>query len=317
MPYRLRSIPDLVDEIETLYRQGTRLFLFDDKQFLPPARTREKRVAAFADELDRRNLQIAFTLKCRADDVEETLFRRLQAMGLLRVYVGVESGCPTTLDLLNKCVTPQQNADALAMLDALGIVADWGCLLLHPWSTLETIETEIVFLHSLLPHQSTLFDFREVEVYPGTPLAQRLLAEGINDARPWPIKYAIADPRAELLRRISRVVFSPTGMFARIRDRLTEAWYALLLARRFQPEVSSEAHARELKSIAARVNGAAVEVWREMLAFARTADVHDAAEVNARAGQWAGCIQAICMEISVGARHFPDVETFHETSLVG
>ena len=34
--YRLRGIPYLVDEIEALYRRGTRLFLFDDEQFLPP-----------------------------------------------------------------------------------------------------------------------------------------------------------------------------------------------------------------------------------------------------------------------------------------
>jgi hypothetical protein len=168
-PYRLRSITDLVDEIESLYRPGARLFLFDDEQFLPPKPTREERVIAFVDELARRHLQIAFTLKCRADDVDELLFRRLKEIGLLRVYIGIESGNQITLDLYNKRVTVQQNVNALAMLDALGIVADFRALMFHPWSTLETMRAEIDFLQTVLPHCPTTYDFREVEIYPGTP----------------------------------------------------------------------------------------------------------------------------------------------------
>ena len=100
--YRLRGIPHLVDEIEALYRRGTRLFLFDDEQFLPPGDARQARVEAFAQELARRELEIAFTIKCRPDDVEAGILRRLQEIGLLRVYVGIESGCQATLDLLGK-----------------------------------------------------------------------------------------------------------------------------------------------------------------------------------------------------------------------
>ena len=156
-PYRLRSIINLVDEIEALHQRGTRLFLFDDEQFLPPGRAREERVEALGHELERRNLQIAFTIKCRADDVDALLFRRLKAMGLLRVYVGVESGCQATLDLLGKRVTAQRNAEALTTLDELDIVADFRSLLFHPWSTLETVQADIAFLQSVMPHLSTSF----------------------------------------------------------------------------------------------------------------------------------------------------------------
>ena len=145
---------------------------------------RHARVEAFAQELARRELAIAFTIKCRPDDVEAGILRRLQKIGLLRVYVGIESGCQVTLDLLGKGVTVQRNSEALATLDRLGLVADFFCLIFHPWSTLETIATDLAFLEQAIPQHATVFSFSEVAVYPGTPLARRLQGEGRGRGRP-------------------------------------------------------------------------------------------------------------------------------------
>jgi len=289
-PYRLRSISNFVDEIEALYQRGTRLFLFDDEQFLPPGRAREKRVDELGRELERRKLRIAFTIKCRADDVEGALFRRLKEMGLLRVYVGVESGCQETLDRLGKGVTAQRNAEALAILDELGIVADFRSLLFHPWSTLETIQADLAFLHSVMPHVLTSLSFHEVEVYPGTPLADRLKSEGRGEGDPWPLPFIIGDPRAELLRRLNRFIFNPT------QDLLTQAWFACLLRRRFERESGAD-EASKLKAVAARVNGESLGVWQDMLQFARGGDIYDADQVNERASAWAGLVNVVCAQV--------------------
>ena len=285
-PYQLRGIANLVDEIELLDRQGARLFLFDDEQFLPPKPARAEHVATLADELARRDLQIAFTLKCRADDVDEALFRRLQEIGLLRVYIGIESGDPTTLDLYNKRVTAQQNADALAVLDALGIVADFRALIFHPWSTLETIGAEITFLQNVLSDCSTTFDFREVEIYPGTPLANRLRDEGKCGGKAWQISYSLPDPHAELVRRLYRIVFNKSDPYRNIQDALTREWYACLLTRRFRPSSSDAERARELKERALRVNSAALNVGRDILEFANGEEVFDTRQINARVRAW-------------------------------
>ncbi len=295
-PYRLRSPVHLVDEMEALYRRGTRLFLFDDEQFLPPGPMREERVAALRHELERRRLRIAFTIKCRADDVDAALFRRLKEMGLLRVYIGIESGCQASLDLLGKGVTAQRNAEALAVLDRLDIVADFRNLLFHPWSTLETIRADIGFLHNTVPCVATCFSFHEVEVYPGTPLAARLRAEGRGEGDPWPLPYTLSDPRAELLRRLNRLIFDPSGAHAGIQGLLTQAWYDLLLQRRFQPAQFEEGKARKLKAIAADVNTQSLHVWLEMLAFAGQGDIYDADQVNERACAWASRIHSLCLQ---------------------
>jgi hypothetical protein len=293
VPYRLRHLTNLVDEIEVLYRRGVRLFLFDDEQFLPPGRARKERAAALSHELERRGLRIAFTIKCRADDVDAALFRQLREMGLLRVYIGIESGCQASLDLLGKGVTGQRNAEALALLEELDIVADFRSLLFHPWSTLETVQDEIVFLNRVAPYMSTCFSFREVEVYPGTPLVARLQAEGRGESGMGPLSYSLADPRVELLRRLSRFVFDPHGAYGDIQSLLTRAWYELLLQRRFQPERCEPTRAHELKAIAAGINAQSLRVWQEMLAFVSEGDIYDADQVNERACAWAGRIHAL------------------------
>lgn len=295
-PYRLRTVANLMDEIEALYRQGTRLFLFDDEQFLPPDRARDERVTTLGQELLRRGLRTAFTIKCRADDIEEALFRQLKDMGLLRVYIGIESGCQETLDLLGKRVTMQRNAEALAILEELEIVADFRSLLFHPWSTLETIRTDLSFLQRVSLRVPTCFSFHEVEVYPGTPLADRLKSEGRGSGDPWPMPYTIADARAELLRRLSRLVFGPSGAHAATRDWLTQAWYALLLQCRFESRPGAS-EARRLRAAAARVNGESLEMWQEMLAFVSAGDIHNADQVNELAGAWAGRVHALCTSV--------------------
>jgi hypothetical protein len=300
--FRMRSVPHLAEEIETLYRRGARLFLFDDEQFLPPPRARPERVQVLADELRRRRLEIAFTLKCRADDVDEAFFRQLQAMGLIRVYLGVESGCQASLDLLGKGVSAACNARALAVLEHLGLVADFRCLLFHPWSSLETIQADLRFLEQVLPWVATPLSFHEVECYPGTPLAERLRAGG-RDAwsldRDFKLAYTLADPRAELLRRLGRAVFGARSTEAGILQRISRAWYDLLLQARFRPGEPETGQMGALRGVVARLNRSSLDIWGEMASFAASGDLYDAGRVNERAAEWAARINTLDMNAPI------------------
>jgi hypothetical protein len=303
--YQLRSIPALVAEMETLYGQGTRLFLFDDEQFLPPPERRAGRIQALADELERRGLKIAFTIKCRADDVDPALFRQLKALGLVRVYVGIESGCQATLDLLGKGVSARRNAQSLAELDELGILADFRCLLFHPWSTLETVRADLAFLEQVLPHVATPFTFHEVECYPGTALAERLLGAARNKGGPSPprdrdfrLAYTIADPGAELLRRLSRVVFGARDKQGGLHHQISQAWYDLVVQQRFRPQQLAADQGRALRESVARLNRESLAVWKEMLASVGGGENSDVARVNACAATWAVRINTFDMRVA-------------------
>jgi anaerobic magnesium-protoporphyrin IX monomethyl ester cyclase len=298
--YRSRSAGNLVDEIEALYRRGARLFLFDDEQFLPPWPLRDQRIAALERELARRELTIAFTIKCRPDDVEPEILRRLQRMGLLRVYVGVESGCQASLDLFGKGVTATQNLEALATLHRLRIVADFYDLLFHPWSTLESVEADLAFCRRAAPYLATPLRFSEIGVLPGTKLAARLRAEGRSGGEPWSPTYELSDSRAEILRRLNRLVFT-TALRGRAERELAAAWFAALLERRFRPSGRDEARARGLRQAVLQLNRDCLGVWSEMVEFARSDAAGDAGRVNAAAARWAERVNLASMRASAAA----------------
>jgi anaerobic magnesium-protoporphyrin IX monomethyl ester cyclase len=285
-PYRLRGIPDLIEEIAILYDQGVRLLLFDDEQFLPPGPGRARRVADLAEGLASRALRLAFTIKCRPDDVERELFRRLQDAGLARVYLGVESGSRSALDLYQKGVMPDCNVAALNTLHSLGIPADFRMLMWHPWSTLADIHEELAFLAQVAPHVMTCLDFREVEVYPGTPLGERLRDEGRQGARPWPMAYTIPDPRVELLRRVSRLLFGAGSVYGRLQGAVSAAWYDLLVARRLAFDTAADQRAVRLAAQVFEINQQVLELWSEIVDFVEKTDIYDAAGVHGQTALW-------------------------------
>ena len=304
--YRSRGIPQLVDEIEWLVRQGARLFLFDDEQFLPPEDTRVQRVDELSQELRRRQLEIAFTMKCRPDDVEVGLFHQLKEMGLIRVFLGLESGSQTTLDVLGKGLHVEQNAAALTRLDRLSVVADFRCLMFHPWSTLDTISTDLDFLERIAPWVATVLAFHEVECFPGTALHARLMKDAsrrgaersaavpclrkggaATDPAVCRLSYLLADPRAEFLRRTGRSVFQCCHANQGIIPRIAQAWFDALLTQRFRPDMLAPQHILALRRIVWETNTEILAVWREMVSFAERTDFCDAEQVSRRTAGWA------------------------------
>jgi anaerobic magnesium-protoporphyrin IX monomethyl ester cyclase len=292
--YRLRSVAGLVDEMEQLYARGTRLFLFDDEQFLPPRRARAGRVQALGDALRQHHMRVAFTLKCRTDDVEEDLFVRLRNLGLIRVYLGLESGCQATLDCLNKRTTVNQNAAALELLDKLGIVADFICLMFNPWSTLETVGEEIEFLTRVLTLVPTAVTFNEVMCFAGTPLSSTLSEDssrtGARDIGGE--RYQVSgDPRVEMLRHAARCVFAPHYAADGIVADITRTWYEILLARRFTPSTYQSGRAEALRSHVRQLNSTSLNVWRAMLELASHTEPDNATAVGAHTGEWSTIIR--------------------------
>jgi radical SAM superfamily enzyme YgiQ (UPF0313 family) len=275
-----------MDEIEALYLQGVRLFLFDDEQFLPIFKDRRDWMSEWQKALERGKLTFAFTIKCRPDDVEPELFAQLQQSGLVRVYLGLESGCQATLDRIGKRLNPERSLQALADLRRLGIVSDFRSLLFHPWSTVDTIQEDIEYLTTALDLVPTCLDFREVQVYPGTPLASRLPAPRHLCRDTWNYMYICSDPRVELLRRLYRIIFCHQGSYFRLRERLTSDWFGRSLQDRFWDNTINAPESVELRSVAQGINRVCLKVWRDMLAFVEDLDGFDDEAYASAASSW-------------------------------
>ncbi len=295
---RFRSVPNLVDEMERLYHTfGVRFFIFNDDEWFPPGKAKLARIDALESELARRRLDVIMSIKCRADDVEESLFRRLLDMGVVRAYVGIESGSDHSLRTLNKKTTVAQNRRALEVLNKVGMLADFGLIFFDPESTVEDIRANLDFFHAMAGKGQAPLSFGRMEVYAGTPILARLQSEGrlTGDYLAW--NYVIPESRVEMLFRL---------MIATMRHRLYDndglgkqcfvAYYELTMYKYLLGGQADPTLIHQLRDIVARVNNHSLTLLEDMLDFTLRENIYDAKRVNDRAADWAGRVNLFDMQ---------------------
>jgi anaerobic magnesium-protoporphyrin IX monomethyl ester cyclase len=179
---RVRTPARVVQEMLELYeQQNVRVFLFQDDDFpvwdTPIARR-------WVDELLERMHStgladhVLWKISCRAQYVEPELFKRLHDAGLFIVYMGIESGTESGLEVLNKRLSVEQNLRAVRILKELDIRCSYGFMLLDPSSTFESVRSNASFLRSITGDGSTAARFCRMLPYGGTPIREQLRMEG-------------------------------------------------------------------------------------------------------------------------------------------
>lgn len=208
---RRRRDPQLVvDEIEHLVRdRGAVTILFQDDDFLaggPAARRWAMDVAA---ELVRRGLhdEMRYKIACRSDEVRPELLGPLVESGLCHVYLGVESGEDQTLLTLNKLMEADAHRRAARLLREFDLTFDFGYMLMEPWSTIASVRGSSRFLREFTADGWTVAGFCRTLPYIGTPMEQRLRAEGRLTGPALEADYQFLDPRLDLLWEFSQVAF--------------------------------------------------------------------------------------------------------------
>jgi anaerobic magnesium-protoporphyrin IX monomethyl ester cyclase len=176
--FRQRSPEDIVQEMAYLYHErGVRQFIFHDDNFLVP---QVERNLARIDDLDRgmrrQGLRrVALALKCRPGDVNRQVFLRLREMGLLRVFLGIESGSHAGLASIGRRQTVEQEHQALSLCEDLGISTQYTIIMFHPEATLHSMREDLAFVAA---HPGHPLSFCRAEIYTGTPLEQRMVGAG-------------------------------------------------------------------------------------------------------------------------------------------
>jgi radical SAM superfamily enzyme YgiQ (UPF0313 family) len=176
--YRRRDPARVVEEMAALYHErGIRQFIFHDDNFLVPSlRHNHERLDAYERALDRHGMRgIGFTIKCRPPDAERSVFERLKRMGLLRVFFGIESASEAGLASIGRVQTVEESTAALRMCQELDISSQYTMMMFHPDATPATVEADLEFLRANIDHA---LNFCRTEIYSGTPLEQRMIAEG-------------------------------------------------------------------------------------------------------------------------------------------
>ena len=188
--YRLKSLDNVLAEIEALAAQGAAHITITDDLFLTKTPASLDRAAEFGRRLLRAQHGISFMIDCRVDSIDEGVFRLLRQAGLARVFVGVEPVNPQQLTIYNKRYTPYSGRRAyiarqLTMLRDLGIDVVPGIITYHAemtpselWDALDLIDASGI--------ESAFFFLNRLIAYPGTAVYRRYAERGLLTSE-WPV----------------------------------------------------------------------------------------------------------------------------------
>jgi TonB family protein len=205
--FRQRNVERIADEMAALYHErGTRQFVFHDDNFLVPSEAiNHARISAFEKALKNRGVEnIALVIKCRPADANRRVLGRLKDLGLVRVFLGVESATAHGLSSLDRNQSVEESERALETCSELGISAQFTLMIFNPDATLDTLRSDVAFMRRF---SGNPLNFCRAEIYEGTPLERRMIELGRARGNYLAREYSLSDPVADHACDISLDLF--------------------------------------------------------------------------------------------------------------
>lgn len=236
--HRLRDVNDIADEMARLHAErGTEIFIFhDDNFFLPSQRESLERVHALGDALAARGLgRFATVVKARPNDITPELIEIMrERVGLLRLFLGVETSTQQGCRTLGRGVRAGEAERALAVLESQGLYVCFNMLVFDPDASIEALLANMDFMQAHGEHPS---NFGRVELYAGTPLLGRLLNEGRARGDYLAHTYAQATVEMERIFQLAMAAFYARNFSGyALANRLQSTRFDVEVARFFHPE---------------------------------------------------------------------------------
>ena len=258
---RTRKPAEVVREMRMLHEErGITIFLFQDDDFPLFGPVWRRWAQEFVDELHRHELpgKVIWKMNCRADVVERELFLQMRDAGLYLVYMGLESGSEEGLKTLHKQMTVEQNLRAVDTLKSIGLMWEYGFMLLDPSSTFETVRENLTFLRRIVGDGCLPVTFCRMLPYDGTPIKDELVRTGRLRGDVCNPDYDFLDPRLEAfyegLTSVVNVRGSIHGLEA-VTLQLSTAWHEVAVMGRLFPSLPGfEEYTQTLRRITSNSN---------------------------------------------------------------
>ena len=222
---RTRTPKNVIEEMIFLNsKYGTKIFLFQDDDFILPGNVGRKWINEFLRELDKNGLNnsIIWKISCRVDEINADLIQDMISRGLFLVYFGLESGNDVGLSLLNKEITISDSIRAIELLKRLGVNYEYGFMLFDPSSTFDLVRKNINFLRRICGDGSAPIVLTKMLPLAETPIKKSLEAEGRLKGPSFSPDYDFTSPLMDmycdfLTQLFHEWMFSHQGMLARLR----------------------------------------------------------------------------------------------------
>ena len=174
--WRGRNPVDVVDEIEHIRNAyGVKVFKFNDPNLFGPGINGRKHVMDICNEIIERGMNDLHLMGfCRSNDINLEIAQIMRKAGFERVLMGIESANPFILKLFRKGESIQTIYRSIVILRKVGIDIVPGFMIFNPYTTIETLETDLNFLktYSFMPTLS-----KSLRIFDGTPIQDILASE--------------------------------------------------------------------------------------------------------------------------------------------
>jgi anaerobic magnesium-protoporphyrin IX monomethyl ester cyclase len=286
--FRLRPVEDVANEMAWLHRQKRiEIFIFhDDNFFLPDRDQTLERICSLAEALRRRGIRnFVSIVKARPNDLDHEIVEILkERLGLIRLYLGVESDSEMGLRTLGRRVGSAQNHQAMELLERAGVYACFNMLIFDPSTKIEDLETNLAFMEKFAEVPQ---NFGRVELYAGTPLLALMQAKGRcqGDYLEW--DYRMADEHVQRIFELAMECFYERNFSGRsAAHRLMGTRFCVEVAARFHPEVFCETWRTEAKNLNRALTQDSVKAMRKIIGFVKgnESDRDDIEFANALSG---------------------------------
>jgi len=269
---RTRNPAEVAREMKMLHEErDIRLFLFQDDDFPVFGPVWHRWTRDFIAELYRQDLpgKILWKINARADAIDPELFAEMRDAGMYLVYMGLESGSDEGLITLHKTTTVAQNIRAVDTLKSLGILFDFGFMMLDPSSTFDSILENVAFLRRIVGDGYMAAEFCRMIPYDGTPIKDQLAAQGRLRGDVCNPDYDFLDPRLYDFYIAVNELLNITGWIHGLKalsPQLKHLWSELAVIERLYPSVPNlEEYRQTLRHITATSNEVLFEVVEDLV----------------------------------------------------
>ena len=177
--FRARSPKSIVDELEWLRDEhGADAFSFYDDTFT----LNTKRAVTICEEIKNRKIGLPWDCQTRVSRVTPELLATMRDANCQQVFFGVESGCQTILDAVNKGTTVEQNRKAIKMAKDAGLFVAISVIIGYPGETRDMLMQTIDLVKKAEPDDAYIC---VATPYPGTELRRLVEEKGYEISNDW------------------------------------------------------------------------------------------------------------------------------------
>ncbi|MBU1030898.1 MAG: radical SAM protein, partial [Nanoarchaeota archaeon] len=170
--YRVRSVKDVVNEMDFLKKKGFKSFYFDDDTF----NVGKNRILEICAEIKNRRINLPWAIMARADLMDKEILLAMKDVGLQALKYGIESSSQKLLDACNKNMNIKKVEKNILLTKKLGIKVHLTFTFGLPGETKKTIQDTINFALKMNPES---VQFSITTPFPGTKYYEELKKKGL------------------------------------------------------------------------------------------------------------------------------------------